>query len=112
MSNSQSASSSRTSPAKRKLHDPLSEQQSKRRGIPLPSKAKAKKRQDVYHLKRDAIPEDAEGFKVCPYALSYIHVKLISMRSGSSGDPYSDSSRCYHKHLSSRGPRLPRGQYV
>jgi hypothetical protein len=60
MSNHPSSSSSLA--AKRGADGPSlsSERPTKRRGV-LPAKFK----QNVYHMKRNDIPEDAAGFKVC-----------------------------------------------
>ena len=58
MSHDQASSSSLG--AKRRIRDLPAERPMKRRGI-----APQKFKQDVYHLKRDDIPEDAGQFKVC-----------------------------------------------
>jgi hypothetical protein len=75
-----SSSPSNSSLGKRKQPDNQTlstDRPPKRRGI-IP-KASPKFKQNVHHLKRNDIPEDAGGFKVCDYSLSHFHFNLTYM---------------------------------
>ena len=70
-------------------------------------------KQNVYHMKRDDIPEDAAGFKVCNFFFIFsVPISNWCLFLVGSWDSYSDPSRCSDQCFDSWGTRWTCNSYI